>query len=75
MAWSDGSAGASRLDALLAFADHVLKNKRMPKDDRLLKAAVELLRNVPEGKTRISTSGDINPDGTGRIMLCVTMEH
>jgi hypothetical protein len=74
MTWSDGAAGPSKQDSLDALAATVARNRYIPKDDRLTKAAAALMQAFPEGKMRISTSGHINPDGSGRVMVCVTME-
>jgi hypothetical protein len=74
MTWSDGAAGPSKEEACDAFASTVSRNRAAPKDGRLERAVASLLASMPDAKTRISTSGHLNPDGTGRVMICVTLE-
>lgn len=74
--WSEGAAGVSKQDALDAFASRVVNSRYTPKDERLQMAVQSLLGSMPEPnkKIRISTSGQLKPDGTGRVMVCVDME-
>ncbi len=78
MAWSVGAVGPSKEIAGASFSVKVAKDPYTPKDGRLEAAAEAMLAKLPEPfrnrKFLISTTGHLNPDGSGIMTVTVTLE-
>lgn len=71
MSWSLSAAGANRDEATTALKKAVAENSYTPKDGRIEAAAAAISINMADKPMTFSSSGHLNPDGTGYASVTV----